>query len=727
MSLKTTYKEYILEKLLLEYLHEGTVPTADQLEEDLETYQETHPDLELPKSRFIDFEVERGDNSSSSHLHTISETVSDDIGVVVREIYNLVGKASKFHERWSFESKRLAAKAQKLNQKVDSLLLLMNNTEGYFATVADLFTDMNLVNTDNTTAYVNINEQSVTLNPGTSESDTIQRINTNDLKETDVSFYALTRRSGTAVFDVSDLNNLTQAFKSEDTTWVGKVTSNVPGDMTCELKAHVSTGKDIEVSRISFDYTGPVSDKNTVTAMYSKDGYMWYVVPTNEATKILTPNMSWIFPLTEMRWIKFVFYKNAADSGQYEYDFSIRHIRLYGVTYYTDGGNLFETKALSTTNTSGELVSFNLVQCDVCENIPNHTDIDYYIAVSKDNSTWSSWTNILPTGREEIKYPKVLSFSGATWKNNTSDDYRLTSSYDNNVLVTEFDSEVYDPDSVISRDILQYRFKDTTFASVNTAILISDEEDPDIISNSIVVWRNVRYKTIPPDTLKVRDVPRGWGLKEQTYYCYFEILSADGRFLDFGGRRCILDGQQVSGVVLVPQGVHKFETNSDNWFDVSGDYIDVVGLDINGNPNSITTEETLELLDPLYPYNHKLVIEGFPYASGFKGDQVYKGTDYSGEFYLTKTSLFDLENNKQDYNYFAVRGINKNDEASTLCTIVRYNPNDPNFANELFITKWRAGESGSDTYKYVKLKAVLSSNSTSVTPALTAYRIKLGL
>lgn len=726
MALKTTYKEYILEKLLLEYLHDGIVPTSEQLQEDLEAYQEsTHPDLSLPKSRFIDFDVERGDNSSASHIHTVAETISDDVGVIVREIYNIAGKASKFHERWSFEIKRLASKAQKLNDKVDSLLLLGDHTAGYFSTVSDIFTDMNLVNTENTTAFVNVDEQSVTLNPGTAESNTIKRINTNNITDLDVAFYPLTKTSGVSVVDASTKTNLAQAFKTQETSWVSTIVAKKHKSMTCELKAHISKNKDIEVSRIAIDYTGNTSDKDVISAMYSKDGYTWYVVPTTAATQTLVSNMSWTFPLTEMRWIKFIFYKSAPDeivNNQAKYHFSIRSIRLYGVTYYNDGGNVFESSSLYTLNTQGNLVGFNTAQLEVCECISKNTDIEYYLSASKDNSTWTSWINILPTQRDEVKYPKVISFSGASWKYNTTDDYRLSSSYDNNVLVTTFDSTVYDPDSIVTRDILQYKFKNTTFAAVNTAILVSADEDQDTISTSIALWRNVRNKTTYPDTYLVRDVPRGWGRKEQIYYCYFEILSSDGKLLDFGDRQCILDGQTVSGVVSVPAGIHRFETDSDNWFDISENYIETVGAG-----NTVLTEETLETVDPLYPHNHKLVIEGFPYASGFEGNQIYRGTDYSGEFYCTRTSLFDLENNIDTYNYFAVRGINKNDEAATLSTIVRYNPNDPNFANELFIVKWRAGQSGSEMYKYIKLKAVLSSESTNKTPSLAAYRIKLGL
>ena len=728
MSLETTYKEFILEKLLMEYLKDGEVPTAEDLENDLETYQQTHKDLSLPKSKYIDFYVdERGDESSASLIQTIADTVSDDVNVIVKEVYNLAGKASKFYERWSFEAKRLAAKAQKLESRVDSLLLLKNQTAGYFASVEDVFTDMNQIDTENTTAYVNVDERIVLLNPGTTEAGTVKRIDTNDLTELDVSFYTLTRRPGTSVFDMSSKNNLLQAFKTTETTWVGRVTSLESGNMTCELKVNLGKGTSIEVSKIYIDYTGPTNTNNgVVTAMHSEDGYNWYIVDSSNATQSLSANISWTFPSTNLKWVKFVFYKGYADGeqggqgGGYEYDFSCRNIAFYGQSYTQGRGNLFYSSGLYDETADGTVVSFNLAQLDVCETVPSKTSINYYLSASKDNSTWTSWVQALPSGRSGIDYPKIVNFSGANWKYNTdSNVIALNSSFDENVIVTSFDSSIT-VDST-SRDILQYRFKDNSFGAINVAIPVSENEDPDVIGNSIVVWRNVKDHTSYPDTSQVRGTARGWGKKEQIYYCSFEIISSDGKFLDFGDKQCTVDGQLVSGVVKIPQGIHKFETPAENWFDISDNYTSVLGS------SSLLTEETLKRIDPLYPHNHKLVIEGIPYDSSFQGEKVYTGTDYSAEFYATKTSLFNLENNLKTYNYFSIKGVGKNDEAATLSIFVRYDPSDSDYTNELFVAKWRAGESENEMYKYIKLKAEFLTDSTDLTPLLGSYRIKLGL
>ena len=717
MSLSRTYKEYILNKILKGYLYDGDIPTADELEDALETYQEDHPDLSQPKSKYQDFTVEHGGSSSASSLNDFITTIADDTSVVSSEVYNIAREISTYYDRWSYEVKRLSSKSKLLQQRVDALLLLANNTEGYFATVGDVFTDMNLVDTDNTDVSVNVAEQTVTLNSGTANNETVSQIDTTSMTELDVAFYPLggSVKPGTSYAEFNKDNTLLNIFKTNNGSWAGKVTSSSSGPLTCELKAKISN-TDQEVSKITMEYTGPSStSKSTITLQYSSDGYSWTIVPTNEATKILSPSMAWSFPKVSIKWIKFIFYKPTHDQNEYEYIFSARSVKIFGNTYHEDQGDTFYSKSLFATNKEGTEVSFSKVQLETCDNKPTNTSISYYVAASRDDSSWTSWYQILPSQEAGIKYPKVINFGGPAWQNNedlTSSDYKLNSSYDYNVLVRVFSNT----------DTVQYRFKDSKFAAINTLIPVQTGEDPDPVSNSIVVWRNVRYvEAYPnyPDTDLVREVPRGWGSDGKLYTCYFEVINNSGIILNFGDRPCVIDGQEVSGAVTIKAGIHKFQTSSDNWYDISTAYTDL-GYELE-------TEEVLTSIDPLYPYNHKLIIEGFPYQSGFKGKRVYLGTDISAEFCCTRTSLFDLENNIDSYGYFAIKGVGANERDASLSIIVRYDANNSDFTNELFYVKWRGGSSSSSLYKYVKLKAELETTNTEISPSITAYQIKLGV
>ncbi|MHA2065382.1 MAG: hypothetical protein ACXABY_13485 [Candidatus Thorarchaeota archaeon] len=724
MSLATTHKEYITEQLLLAYLKDGIIPTADQLEADLETYMEDHPNLEEPTSKTTDFTVERGTSASSAKIQEIADTVSQDVGIVTREIYKQAEDSNRFYDRWSAEMKRLSGIARKLEERVDSMLLLTEDTAGFFAHVSDVFSDMNEVDLENTTAKINLYEATVSLDPLRSElSDGSggALIDLTGMTENDVSFYPLTKKPGLAYFSPNADNALVNIFKTDNSTWVGKVVANTTGEMVCELKAKLAD-EDLEVSRVSFFFVGPTTtSRSTATLQYSADGYTWHLVSTTEATKALVRNMVWSFPQTTLRWLKIIFRKPAPDSTANEYIFSASHMKVYGNTYSDTVGNTLQTKSLQALDIQENPILFSLVALETCQELPTNTGIDYSIAASQDNSTWTSWMRISTADSTGVSYPKIINLGGVDWKDNKVES--TTTRLDNTVATSGLSQMKATRTFSNTTDIpglLGYRFKDDSFATVNTAIPISTDEDPDPIGNSVIVWRNMRYKNINnyPDTATVRDTPRGWGLDGGRYSCYFEVVDKDGILLDFGDRVCVLDDTEVSGAIRVPVGIHKFITDSENWVDISEE---IVGLN-----SIIQTEDQLKAIDPLYPHNHKLVIEGFPYGTGYRGERLYKGTDISAEFYATRTSLFDLENNVSDYGYFAIRGVG-NASYPTLAVIIQSDVTNPDDSNELFLVNWRSGDTDASMFSYIKLKATLWTQDTAVTPSWSSYRLKLGM
>jgi hypothetical protein len=710
MSLVKTYKEFILEQILLEYLYDGVIPTPDILEQDLKEYEEFHKDLSLPKSKYIDVIVDHGSSSSSEHINSIADAFSSDVSVITREIMKLAKDSSSYHERWLNELKRISSKANKLEQKINSLLLLANDSTGYFAYVGDILSDLSLVDTDLTTAYVNVEEQSCSIDPNRSSTSSSQ-INLNNLTDADISFTPVSRRSGTAYFNTGDKNSLSQIFKPGQSSWVGKISSVVNGDMTAEMKIKL-TDIEVEVSKISIIYSGPdISSKSTITAQYSIDGYSWYLLPTSEATKTLTTNMSWHFNLIKIKWLKFIFYKPTADSGRYEYIYSIKNIRLFGNSYPAEEGNLFVTKSLSATDEQKNVHSFSSTKLDACEVIQDNTSISYSVSASRDNQTWTDWVRISPSSSSSILYPKIVSFTGLALKDNTLEaitnliDSTSTLSDPQMRITTKFDDPEY----------VSYKFKDKSFGVLNTAI--GFVSNPNIVSNSVSLWRNIRSKSSFPDLSKVRGIARGWGFEGKTYSCFFEIVNPQGKAFDFGKTTCLIDSTPITGTITIPKGIHKFQTSLDNWFDISDDLV----------VTSISSEEELIAADPLYPHNHKLIIEGLPYSNTFIGEKKYLGVDLSAEFYSTRISLFDLENNAKDYSSFAVRSIgNAEESVYAVSAFLKYDYSNPDSVNELSIVRWKSDDIGQELFKYIKLKAELITSNSYATPQLTAYRLELG-
>lgn len=712
MSLEKTHQEYILERLHKEYLYDGVIPTADQLQADLDEYQKTHPDFREPTATYSDFSIELGGEASSSLMEEIRETVDNDATIASREIYKVAADSQRFFDRWSIELNRLEAKSRKLEQRIDSLLLLEEDTTGYFAYVGDTFSDLNSVDTENTTAEINIRENNVTLSTSlesANDSSGGALIDLNDLTENDVIFTPLSTGDGTRYFTVNEENSINKIFHTENSQWVGKVVTNKSKEMICEMKVSLSPSQNLEISRVVMNWKGSdTSNRANVTLQYSADGYTWYLVPTNQATKALTANITWNFPLVEARWIKFIFYKPTPDNSENEYIYSSNGIKIFGQTYDVSVTNYLVSNSLSALDKDDNLISFSKVALNTCEEKPDNTSLTYYVSASKDNINWTDWFVIAPSSYEGISYPKVVNIGGVNWKdNNTSATLLDTASGKTQKQITRlFDAEYNG-----------YRFKNTSFGVVNTAISVSEDEDQNLISNSIVLWRNIRIRDEYPDLLTVRDTPRGWGSDGSKYYCYFEIINSDGLTVDFGETEAELDGQSISGIVNITSGIHKFATKSDYWFDISRDVAELT--------SPLISSETFESIDPLYPYNHKYLIEGYPYPEAFTGEKKYKGSDKSAEFYSKNVSLFELENNSSDYSTFAVRGVG--DESNpTLAVVLKYDTDNSDFINENCLVEWRSGEEDATMYKYVKFKASLSSSDDGVTPILSSYRLKLG-
>jgi len=744
MTIAEAHASFVLERIFLENLKKGIILSADQLEEKLNEYKKTHTNLSLPISKLENFDVDRGGESSASQIQDIASAISDDVSIVSRELKNIVGKSQGYYERWTIEVQRLLNKARRLEHDIDSLLLLQTDTAGYFAHVGDSFVDMNKIDTANTDAKINIREGTVTINPYNSyppDSSGGSRIDLKDLTEYDVNFSVLstTPIGYTNTGESTPLNAFTSPGV-DGNNWIGTVAKNEAGDVTAELKVRLSTSKDIEVSRILFESsTQNAGGSPTITCQWSLDGYQWYMVDDSNPTKSLQGNVAnWSFPITKMRWIKFLFIKNNYDyneGGSYWYEFGARSIRLFGHQYNIDTSDVLQTKAQEPIDAEGEPVLFTKASFEACETHamdPNGnqvTNIDYYIAASEDGKTsWTEWVHVSPLQKENPNYPSAILFGGSKTLDNmnmttTNSDFfrKFNDSIDITKLTNDFDWV----DGTDNR-YLGYNFKSPDFVVSNTVIPLkidptdtdpnSDLFNANYLGNTVEVWRNV-FDSSTPDR-KVRDENAGWGFENDEYYCSFYVVNSKGIIFDFGDTECIIDGIKRTGEIKIYRGLHTFRTKQDNWSDF---YINESSYDLN-------TEEQLLTVDPLYPYNHKMILEGFPYKSDkFTGEKVYRGVDILAQYYGVKTSAFDLENNipsADSLKYFAfVKGVGR-DEFPSCAVLLRRDVNYNDYADELCRVIWKPGEG---KYRYLRMKAEFSSSDATKSSTLYSYRIKAGV
>jgi hypothetical protein len=190
-------------------------------------------------------------------------------------------------------------------------------------------------------------------------------------------------------------------------------------------------------------------------------------------------------------------------------------------------------------------------------------------------------------------------------------------------------------------------------------------------------------------------------------------------------KAALVDGAKTTGKITLSQGRHVIEVHKDNW-----KYVDV---------STVSNLDTLKSADDLYPYNHRYIVEGFDYPADYPSteEKIYRGFDTVAEYLMKEVSVFDMNNNVKadDYGKFAV-GLDVEDPSRTIdgsaatteeqapnkVFVLKVNENNTDFVNEQFVLRFKSANS---LFKYLRLKAVLKTTNTAITPTLDSYRIKI--
>lgn len=152
--------------------------------------------------------------------------------------------------------------------------------------------------------------------------------------------------------------------------------------------------------------------------------------------------------------------------------------------------------------------------------------------------------------------------------------------------------------------------------------LIGLKMEDDFVPETVRLFRN----TYQPGIL-IDGVAAGWKLKDSYYSCIFEL--EEELEVNLGVNFAFIDGKKVNGIQVLKAGFHTFRTHETNW-------------------RAATTEDA----DPLFPYNHKLIIEGLD------DSHVYTGADFLAAQELSLISAFDLIENipNDEDEYFGIYG-----------------------------------------------------------------------
>jgi len=740
MFVSETRKIVEAENFLREYFKQQKTPTLRDLILYLETLDSvesfTEPFLKLENHGVVEYEA----GSANKH-NTMVDAISDDL---ITAYDNILINAEENDDYYNNNYSRLSqilGQLKGLEGRVNSLLSLTGLTDGYFKVIDDVFTTEEFIDKESTTAAVDITTQTVTI------SDSTENLHTTTLSQTSRYFPDFSSSSSATVsFGVLDKANLVSsamwggcesykdAFQDEEKPWKQKIITTSASGITGILK--IDLKEEAELTTIVFrkNFAGE-RGVTSVNIMYSTDGVSYNYIPSGIEEYTLGDVAFATFPTTKMRYIKFFINKYHPDEvlgSNYIYYIGANIIEFYNKVYSSDeiASADFVSTARETLDIDGVPYPILWVGIEVCEVTDSNNYIEYY--VSFDSGT--TFYPIAPFSSVNPRHPKSISVASTEQDEKTD------------VVVPVISNSTAYSLYPTTPDLDSYYFypgKDSSY-NVPLGLIMSEDSTPQLdvqysLSNKISVYRNVgkkAYYGYGCYQFETIEVPRGWRFDGSSYITIVTLNKGNKLTIDFGPQAVFINGTKVVGVYNFTEGDYEirikpisFLTPVNNTAPLSSTWsiTEVVSEDGIG---TFTDRYSNTYTDTLFPYNQRLLVEGFNYGEDYTGVVRYRGFDRFSAYKMTKVPelTFTSDVSNQDYTKFmAVLGQFNTSQVGYI--VLKH-------ADDVIIDKDRtkeyfdvvAGIYTDDNYyaESVVFKATLYSTNGS-TPVFSGYRLKLGV
>jgi len=739
MNLLDAYKQVILEDLLVTSLKQGIVPLLETLDSELEAEITAHglSNIFSIQNAKVDYK----EVSSAAKWNEIQHDLNLDLKALYLLYNSLMQENTLVFDSTNDKLDGLLIELKQLEDRIENLLLLSRNSEGFMAFVSDTFSDVRQINLSETTAYVDLASQLVQANFEVGGDDNkVSRVLV-DPATLSLNFNIVTRDNllSQSAYPGSSLADI---FSDTSRAWVGVANMSKAAPVTAELT--IGFAEEVSLSKISLEpKTSLGGGSLLVSVQVSSDGAVWSNVGESTTIKTVKYKTGWVFPTVVAKWVKFTITKlgpdRFGDNNVLVYEFGFRNISFYEMGF--DLESTLITKPLVYLDPEGAYTSFNKVALEVCEEIPAQTTLDYYVSFGFQKSDESvqfatddlgdiRWSPIAPGNRDNTNQPTIV---------NVSNINRVLA---NNIYTLENRLPAYDA----------YRYSGTTDIKLLDHKITSND-----VESSVLLLRNIKDLTLIPYFIPTPFgylSPRGWTYDGNFYSCWVNINAADGLELDFGPSPIYVNGLPISGRYKIPRGLHSIKINKRNWFDLDGPNIDGRSDDLTLPAALLGTVTTFDLItnrftgdksiiDPLFPFNHKYLIEGLDYGSSYAESKVYPiVANLIAAHKMTRVSEFDLVQNMtaKTLDRFALINTDGQSFDSTTgtarvpCVRIYWPGLTGSNNNEKFIlfkNSLRTSDVSIDdvstlSAQAVILKVVFKSEVTTTSPTLEKFVLKLG-
>jgi len=378
------------DKVVQELLQQGTFPSVYDVAARVAA-RVTKEDLDLPSMKpYLAYPNEKIDYNAYNKMMA---DLIDDLSVLYSVLLEIKAKALNSFTTFDIEVKQQEAIIAGLEKRIRELILT-NSAEGLTgAFVEDFSTSVN-IDTSATSANVNTQSHEVTL-PKIQSSEAI----ITEPCEISVSVdntRAITSQIGSTA--ISEVYNSTDPI----TVWQYQIACN--SQAVIPIYIEIDYHKAIVANQIVVDM---LSVKPTMVRVEFKPKSIdtWYPVPYNESATTCDKSIVVKFPSMEIASLRLILYKEEADKLEvsdnqpnYLYIYGIKNISVYSTTYTTKA--VIQSKPIA--------IAPGIISISTDEDIPDGCNINYSIALEEPELTWNP---ISPVGNPNPRYSKTLDLS----------------------------------------------------------------------------------------------------------------------------------------------------------------------------------------------------------------------------------------------------------------------------------------------------------------------------
>ena len=668
--LSKTYDAELRRKIVSDFVSENNrIPSDYEMVELMRAARNKYASID--QVGFVGFDMTRPnytDNSSASMQNDNVEALSRDQMVFRRKVIELSDRLENGFRGFASTVQRTRRHLSQLESRVDNLLLLQDDADIFVAGIEEDFVVQDKIDYSLTDAA--IEDGYCTL--GRSSYTPI------NLDTASIRFSLLAPRGVIAKRATNRLDSL----KRQDGTFWEYIayTDYKQGRMTLVLEVELEEATDVEEIKLGLN---PIAANSGMTAscLYSVNGSTFSEVDPIE-TPVDGENVMFNVGVARVKKLQVLLTKNAHDSvtpdfKQNVYLFSIDSLVVRGASYKPSLYSTLVSGPYDIYDVFGNEVYYTKGKIISCAFEPDDTSIDFYL--SNDGTTWKAVSH------------DGLGLNYAVFGDGTPGD---TAGYLNSLLSAN--ALIEDPSSLNEVDFqTECLLNQYVAAGYATKVPLQ----------SVVIRRNIIEAN---RDVEINKAVAGWMLDPFTnrYKTTVYIEALEGREFDFGPKSVWVNGVGVSGFVRLRSGYSEIEVSDANWSLVT---------------SSLTDLTALKAADPLYPYNHKLIIEGYEYDSAFSGDRLYTGVD---SFFGKKLSYLPPDIfaylTAEDPEYYTSFTTEEVDDQ--IFFKIKVDKTDTTWSSEVVSVDWVVQRSQTNQ---VWVKALLSSSVDNKTPILESFKVQV--